>query len=434
MVGVADFVPVVNFGVVPNGQGRDTTISFFNNGRDSITITGDALSSPAAQDNNFTSPVSIAPGQYKNFVFLFTPSTSISVVTDSIHYQAGGKSYTALLTIEANAGNGGGSGKRRLIAIPSSISGSLPIGAWHDTTISLVNTGAGYIIITSDSLSSAEVRDTNFGHATLIAAQSITTIHIQFNPSALGAQSATDKINYTSGGTNASLTITLQAVGSGSASGSGTSPKTGSTFTYAVDTSGVPQGDSTYTVVSNSLSDHGKTNVLEVSGPTGALNYYHFESNGDVSIFLDLSSYSEELLALGVAATIPSTWVTIPLGSKQQVSSVLFDSSLTIQGSPVPVTVIISDTGMYLGASSVNAAGKSFQTVQGSMSLAINASVEGLFTVISAENVTEIWYASSLGYYPKRQDVSTSTQNTGGTGGTTTATTTNYKMVSYHEN
>ncbi len=352
-------------------------------------------------------------------IFLF--STLVAIVTMS-----GCSSSTS-----PSGGNGNGSGG--FIAIPSTINfGSLPVGEWHDTTISLVNSGTSLIIITSDSLSSGEVSDTNFAHPILIAAPRVTCIRIQFNPTAVGAQSATDRINYTSGGTNGSVTIALSATGVEGVSS--TSPKAGSTFTYAVDTSGVPQGDSTYTVVSNSLTFQGKTNVLEVRGPTGDLNYYHTESNGDISIYLDLSSYSVDLIALGVAAEVPSTWVTIPLGSKRQVSNVLFDSSLTIQGSPVPIQVIISDTGMYLGATSVTAAGKSFPTVQGSMSLAINATIGGIYSVFSAENETEIWYSNTIGYYVKRQDIGSSSQNGLGTPTPPTTTTTNYKMLSYKEN
>lgn len=325
----------------------------------------------------------------------------------------------------------GGGSAGGLTVIPLNINfGSLPIGQSHDTTISLVNSGTSFVIITSDSVSSAEVSDSNFVHPVLLAAPSVTTIHLQFNPSAAGTQTGTDRINYTVGGTNASVTITLTATGVAGSSAS--SPNPGSTFTYAVDTSGVSQGDSTYTVVSNSLTFHGKTNVLEVRGPTGNLNYYHFESNGDIAVFVDLSSYSAQLIAFGVVANIPSTWVTIPLGSKQPVTGILFDSTLTIQS--LPVSVIISDTGLYIGTSSVTAAGNTFQTVQGSMSIGINATLEGLISVISAENVTEVWFSNSLGFYPKRQDVQSSTQSTGGTGATTSATTTNYKLVSFHEN
>lgn len=329
------------------------------------------------------------------------------------------------MTLTASGGNSGGAGS--LLPIPATLNfGSLPIGQAHDTTIILVNTGTSPLTITADGLSSTQATDTNFSKPVQIAAQNDITIHLQFNPSAAGVQTAVDTFHYTVGGSNGMTTITLSAAGVSVAT---SSPGPGSTFTYAVDTSGVPQGDSTYTVVSNSLSFQGKTNVLEVSGPTGDLNYYHVESNGDISVYLDLSSYSAELAGAGIMTTIPSTWVTIPLGSKQQVTSVLFDSTLTLEN--LPVTVIISDTGLYLGTSSVTAAGKLFQTNMGSMSIAINATIEGILPVFSGENETEIWYSNTLGYYPKRQDVSSSSQGGVGTGTTTTATTTNYKLQSY---
>jgi len=378
----------VNFGVRPNGLMLDTTINISNGGSDSVTITGDGLSSTAGRDTNFLHPVSIAPLQNKSFHFQFTPSASVSSATDSIHYQVSGKNYTALMTFTAN-GSGGTTGTGSLVAVPPNINfGSLTIGQWHDTTILLFNNGSAPLTITSDGLSSTEARDTNFSSPAQIAPQSDISIHLQFNPSAAGVQTATDLIHYTSGGVTGVATITLSATGA--AGVTSTSPKAGSTFTYAVDTNGVAQGDSTYTVVSNSLSFQGKTNVLEVSGPTGDLNYYHIESNGDVSVYLDLSAYSAELISAGIVGNIPSTWVTIPLGSKQANQSVLFDSTLSLDG--FPVSVIITDSGRFIGSSSITAAGKAFQATEGSMSLAINATVEGLITVFSADNQTEIWY------------------------------------------
>ena len=424
----------VDFGVLAVGQAKDTAVLFVNTGSDSLTITSDALSSSEVKDTNFVHSIGLASGASKFIHIQFTPAApGAQIAYDSIRYQWNGGSAVAVITFEANSSGGGGGGSGSLIAIPANINfGTLPIGQWHDTTISLVNSAS--LTINSSSVSSGEARDTNFSSPVQIAAPSITSIHIQFNPLAAGARSATDQITYTINGVSSSVTITLSATGTASTGGGGTEPKAGSTFTFAVDTSGVPQGDSTYTVVSNSLSYQGKANVLGVSGPTGGLSYSHVESNGDVSVYVDLSAISAQLISAGIFAVIPSQWFTIPLGSKRTLSSVLFDSTLTITGIPFPVQVIISDTSLYLGSSSVTAAGKSFQTNEGSVSVAINASVGGFVTLLSAENTTEIWYSNSLGYYPKRQDVSSNTQNTTGTGGTTTTTTTNYRLITYHEN
>jgi hypothetical protein len=430
-------IPVVNFGVVPAGQVRDTTISFFNNGADTVTITGDALSSTSAQDLNFTSPVSIAPNQYKNFGFQFTPTATVNVVTDSIRYQAGGKSYTALMTLEANASSGGGTGNGSLVAIPTVVNfGSLPIGQWHDTTISLVNSGSGPITIISNTVSSGEGRDTNFSGSVLIAAQSGMNIHIQFNPSQAGARSATDQIKYATGGIIETLTITLQAQGGGSTGGGGTTPGPNSMYTFdysSVDTNGItsPHTDSTYTIVSNTLTFQGKSNVIEVRDGSGGLNYYHLEANGDISLFVDFSQAA-------AFASVPSQWLLIPIGSKIEQTKTLFDTSITdpTGQAPAPIAITLTTDGKDLGATDVNAANNHFACENGSLMITLSGTtavpILGTIQVFSQANTITISYSKLIGFYPERKDVSTNSQINPSTFQTQTTTTSDtYLLKSY---
>ncbi len=412
----------VNFGAIPVGQTKDTSILIVNTGTNSLTITSNALSSSEARDTNFSHSIGLASGGFENIHIQFTPSApGAQTAYDSIHYQSGGANYVAVMTLEANMGTGGGTGAGSLIAIPPSINfDSIPIGQWHDTTVTLFNSGSIPITITSEGMSSAEGHDTNFHQTVHIAPQNDLIIHVQFNPSQAGLRMAVDSIHYTSGGTSSVVLVTLTATGVTVS----TSPGAGSTFTYAVDTNGVSQGDSTYTILSNMLSFQGKTNVIEVLGPTGDTNYYHIESNGDISIYFDFS-------ALASFVSIPSSWLAIPIGSRQATSTTLVNNpngSIQYNGLTVPGSITVTAVGAYIGPEQVTATGKTFATENGSMT--INFNFQGTFQNIpvsySQSNSFEMWYSKAITFYPKRQDVATSTSAILGS----SLTTTNYLLLS----
>ncbi|HZK77165.1 MAG TPA: choice-of-anchor D domain-containing protein [Candidatus Kapabacteria bacterium] len=413
------FVPdTVNFGSLANGQTKDTLVSLSNETADAITITGNSLSSSQATDTNFSRPVSIAAHGWIIVHVEFTASASgTNSATDSIRYQAAGKNYVAVMTLEANGS--GGTGNSGSLFVPAEIDfGSLPIGQWHDTSIVIANTGSAPITIVSSILSSSEARDTNFSQPITINGVSYTMIHLQFNPAQAGFRTAVDSIHYVAGGTVHSVAITMTATG---VTGSKT-PGPGSSFTFNMDTNGVqlPQ-PSTYTIVSNSLFYQGKANVVEVRDDTGGLSYYHTEPNGDLSVFIDFNAQS------ALPIPLPATWLVIPLGSKQTTTSVLYDTTIQYQG--LPVTVQILDTGKYTGRSQVTAAGKTFATNQGSLSVALTANAFG-FPVASSETTVNIWYANALAFYPKRRDVSAGSGSAvSGLSAGTVAT--NYLLTSY---
>ena len=362
------FVPdTVNFGSLANGQTKDTVISIFNETSSAIIITGNSLSSSQAKDTNFSHSVSIAPG-YITIHIEFTSSSSSNSAMDSIRYQSAGKTYTAVMTLTANAGGTG-----TLIAAPNVINfGTLPVGQWHDTTIFLVNGGTAPITILSNLLNGPEGKDTNFSHpVTINDGGSPLAIHLQFNPAQAGARSVTDQINYTSAGTNSSVTITLQAQGIASSGGGGITPGPGSTFTYAftsVDTNGVtsPVSDSTYIIVSNTLTYQGKTNVIEVQDGSGGIEYYHIESNGNISIFVDFSQ-------LAAVASIPSQWLVIPIGSNVEQTNTLYDTSVMIPigTTPTPMTVTLTSDGKDLGPTTVTVAGTRYSCENGSLTITL---------------------------------------------------------------
>ncbi|GEM_PF-1545961 len=421
----------IAFGLVANGQTRDTSIRISNTGGDNLTITSEAASSSAVVDSNFRQPVVLAPGDYRDISIFFSPSGS-QTAYDSIKYQTDGKNAVATITLVANGGsNGGGNGSSLLLLVPNSINfGSIPVGQWHDTTLFLVNGGTSPIVITSAVMSGGEGKDTTAMPVILTSGQT-RLIHVAFNPSQAGPRVVTDQINYVSNGTSSAVTLTIQANGttSGGGGGTGNAPGPGSTFTFdtwQVDTNGIagPHSDSTYTIVSNSLTIHGKSNVMAVRGPSGDVTYYHVESNGDLSVYVDFSNISAN--GIPVSAFLSSNWFVIPLGSRSAINQTLMDTSITYNGFPVQLT--ITEAGSYLGSPTVMAAGKSFATAMGS--LKFSGKISGLGGLLSITNslAFDIWYSRTLGFYPERQDVNTSS---GGLGQSAQTTSSNYLLKSY---
>ena len=422
---------VIDFGAISVGQVKDTVIPLFNTSTDTITITADAVSSADGRDTNFTNEVVLAPSAYRYVHLQFAPSTATKESAyDTIRYQLRGKSYYSVMTLTATGIGSGGGGPVNSLFIPDTINfGPATIGQWKDTSILIVNIGNGPLLITSSVVTSLEAQDTNFIRAlSLTQRGSYATIHLQFKPSVAGPRSASDIITYAANGTSQSVMITLLAQGvtsGGGGGGGGTgTPGPGSTYTYNVDTNGVVVSPTTLTIVSNSLSYGGKNDVVEVRDDTGGIEYYHVEQNGDLSLYMDFN----QLSGAGGLVPLPATWVTIPLGSKKTTSQVLFDSAVTIQGSPLPVTILISDTGRYIGTASVNAAGKSFATDQGSLTIAGTASIGGLITVFSFSMTSNIWYAKQIAFYPRRRDVVASYD---AQTSTSTTSTTNYLLRTY---
>ncbi len=419
------FVPdTVNFGSVANGQTKDTVISIFNETSSAITITGSSLSSSQAKDTNFSHPVSVAPG-YINVHIEFTPSSSgINSAVDSIHYQSAGKTYTAAMTLEANTSGGTGGNTGSLFGPTKVDFGLIPIGQWHDTMIVLGNTGTGPLTILSSSMNSIEAQDTNFLDSVTISAGGYTMIHLQFNPNQAGPQTAVDTLHYLTGSTLRTSTITLTAVGGAPSN----TPGPGSMYTYdysAIDTNGVtgPHSDSTYTIVTNSLTFAGKTDVVEAQNSDGNISYYHLESNGDLSVYVDLSN-----IPFPIGAS--SAWFVIPIGSKVAQSTTLFDSTIQYpyNGSSIPVAVSITSTSKDMGPATINIPGHSFPSEKGSLSVSVTASAFGGFVTLASQVVTAtIWYSKQLKYYPERQDAIV---NSGVILGNTTSSDT-YLLKSY---
>ena len=184
-------------------------------------------------------------------------------------------------------------------------------------------------------------------------------------------------------------------------------PGAGSSFSYtytSVDTNGVTSApsDSSYTVLSDTLTYGGKTNVLEVENQNGGISYFHVESNGDVSIYID-----PNIFPIPLPINLSTNWFIIPLGTHTQQNITLFDSTISYpyNGQNVQVAIVVQTVANDLGAANVSAAGNSYSTEKGSIALTGLASAYGGFLQLGSFNqTTTIWYAKQLKYYVERQD------------------------------
>ncbi len=111
-------------------------------------------------------------------------------------------------------------------------------------------------------------------------------------------------------------------------------PKMGTTYTYhayQTDSMGVkvPNTDTTWTafVVSDNANYMGKSKVFQVSD-NGTNNYYTYEHNGDVDLYLDQSALG--IFALFLGNTL-NQWFTFPTASHYK-SLGVFDTTINLQG------------------------------------------------------------------------------------------------------
>jgi len=394
----------VDFGTLNVNQTGTISIRISNVGGDSLTITGNSVSSAEALDSNFLLPLTLASGKYRDLAIRFKPSgPGGRSAWDTIHYTSQGKSYSAVMLMISGGGIAN-TGEGKLVGPAIIDFGMLPTNVAHDTLIRISNVGISDLTIIGNQVSSPEGVDNNFLQPMTLIPGDYRDIHVQFKPSQAGARSATDILSYTTNGNTKSFTIMMQAQGSTSGGGGGgNAPGPGSSFTFTcvTDTNGVVIGrgaDSTYTVVSNTLTYQGKTNVLQMRGPSGDFTYYHVETNGDVSTFLDLT-------ALG--APIPAAWFTVPIASKTPVVQTLYrqDTTVDFSGFPLPITLTVVDSATSQGGKvSINANGKSFSTDIGRISVTFRADASLLGNLYENYNSVTIWYSKELAFFLKRID------------------------------
>lgn len=122
--------------------------------------------------------------------------------------------------------------------------------------------------------------------------------------------------------------------GGGSNYGGNYFPKVGTTYTYQgyqTDSMGmkVPGSDTawTATVISDNANFMGKSKVFQVDD-NGTKNYYTYEDNGDVDLYLDQSSLGLFSFFIG---NYLNQWFTFPTASHIK-GLIVFDSTISLPG------------------------------------------------------------------------------------------------------
>ena len=172
-------------------------------------------------------------------------------------------------------------------------------------------------------------------------------------------------------------------------------PKTGSIFVYEEFETDSTTGDPipstadtiTYKVTQSGVSFQGRSNVAvftdlsdSTDGPQIA-----YESNGDVSLFMQLSQ------------TGPGIWLTMPISSKTESTVTVMDTSYTIGVITIRSTSKIKSE--YIGTSTVMVKGQSVNVIQGRQS---TISTYTVGTNASESIMTADFYvAPSLGIWAK---------------------------------
>ena len=172
-----------------------------------------------------------------------------------------------------------------------------------------------------------------------------------------------------------------------------TTPGVGSTYTYDVwdydstANTSTPHTDSTYTVIADTLTMGGKTNVIAIQNADGNTDYYHMESNGDISKYLSVSMQ-------GILTT-KAVWITVPVASHtSQPTVTLLDSSITYSGFPIAVKV--TATSSYLAPDSLSISNKMYAASKGLVTILVDAGIAENATVTST-----IWYVPSIFFLGK---------------------------------
>lgn len=182
--------------------------------------------------------------------------------------------------------------------------------------------------------------------------------------------------------------------------GGNTFPKTGSTYNYdfyQTDSNG-NNIENTYqqqtaSVVADNQTYKGKSKVFQVAD-NGANNYYTYEQNGDVDIYLDQSAFGAVATFLG--ESFFSQWYLLPTASKLK-GLILYDTTQTIDSQFGPLEVRIQAIVGYIGEETLTVAGelltaqKCKLTITGSIPIAGTAKLE-----------QEISFAPKIGYIAKQ--------------------------------
>ncbi len=179
-------------------------------------------------------------------------------------------------------------------------------------------------------------------------------------------------------------------------------PKMGSTYTYdyyMTDSNGnnieSSKQTQTATVISTDASYKGKTKVFQVED-NGANNYYTYETNGDVDVYLDQNAFGPLSLVLG--SSFFSQWYMFPIASHIK-GLIVYDTTIIfqLQGSPLPIEIPILGRIDYVGEETIQVGSEVLTAQKCKLKVTANVSILGTITFEQ-----EISLIPKIGYMGKQ--------------------------------
>ncbi|HYM20194.1 MAG TPA: hypothetical protein VEW28_04225 [Candidatus Kapabacteria bacterium] len=166
-------------------------------------------------------------------------------------------------------------------------------------------------------------------------------------------------------------------------------PKSGTTYNfhvYLTDSLGtkVPGSDSDYvaSVTQSGINYMGKSNVFQVSD-AGANNYYTYEHNGDVDLYLDPTAF-------GVLSSffpgVFNQWYTFPAASHVK-GLIVYDSTITL---PILGAAEVIGRIDYVGEETITV---------GTESLTAEHCVFKVSSSLLFNYTQDVWFVSKIGYF-----------------------------------
>jgi hypothetical protein len=177
----------VSFGILAVGKSTTKVVSVTNSGTVPLKITNASVSNAAftATDSTWVYPVSIAAGSSKNLTITYAPK-SAGAATGSISFNSDATSGSSSVSLSGTAITPG-----QLGASPGAIPfGNVAVGTVKTQTLTLSNTGANPVVISSISSTDTPVTITGLTMPATVAAGASVAVTVQFAPTTAGVLSA----------------------------------------------------------------------------------------------------------------------------------------------------------------------------------------------------------------------------------------------------
>jgi hypothetical protein len=308
-----------------------------------------------------------------------------------------------------------GPAKTRVLVGPNVIDfGSVGIGLPKDTLIRFSNTGNDSITILSVKITGTHFRLISQQIPVTILAGAYQDFKVEFTPT--DTNLVAEPLVFRTNGNDTTTSLLLRGTGLHYQA------KVGSSYTFAgydKDSNGVKKSGTDRTTVAyitdNGLFYAGQSNVREVVEISDT-TYFHYESNGDVSIFfkgLEIDTITHDRKGAG--------WMRLPFGSLLAGVTLytLPDTVLTrsIAGVPVNVHFGMNVSVDYVGAENILVGTETLSTQKVKLTIQVTLKTASATQVTTATDYYS--YAPTIGYLAKEEKAQTVTPKSGKDGGST---------------